>query len=223
MKNKRKSIDAAMMAAGYLLLLGVSVNQSKIEIWIACNFAAFLGYWIKNHNRKKLGSLSFIGMLICKAACLFFFGNLLSGLVLSLAGKQAQTGMAAPSSLIAVLGFVVIGPLGEEAMFRGIILKNLTTIFSNCQSLFISSVLFAAAHFIGGGLKEVLYALFLGLCCGSLYQKEESLFPPLLFHMFCNLFTLVWNLYDTSRIVILLFAISSGLFLLFKCRKERVL
>lgn len=223
MENKRESIYAIMMAAGYLFLLGVSVNQKQIGIWIACNLAAFLGYWMKNHNRKKPGSLSLIGMIFCKAACLFFFGNLLSGLILYFAGKQVQTEMTTPSSLIAVLCFVVIGPLGEEAMFRGIILKNLTTTVSDHQSLFISSVWFAAAHFIGGGLNQVLYALFLGLCCGSLYQKEESLFPPVLFHMFCNLFTLIWNLYDTSRIVILLFTISSVLFLLCKRRKERIL
>ena len=223
MENKRESIYTIMMAAGYLFLLGVSVNQKQIGIWSACNLAAFLGYWMKNHCKKKFGSFSFMGMIFCKAACLFFFGNLLSGLILYFTGKQVQTEMTIQISLIAVLCFVVIGPLGEEAMFRGIVLKKLTTIASNRQSLFISSVLFAAAHFIGGGLKEALYALFLGLCCGSLYQKEESLFPPVLFHMFCNLFTLVWNLYDTSRIVILLFTISSGLILLFKCRKERIL
>ncbi len=96
--------------------------------------------------------------------------------------------------LLIVITTVVVGPVLEEMLFRGLfqtmIRSSLEFRFSNLESrnrawlaILISSGLFAMVHANAGHWP----ALFmLALCIGYSYEKSGSLFRPIFIHSFFN-------------------------------------
>jgi uncharacterized protein len=99
-------------------------------------------------------------------------GLLLAALWPSLASQQGPASDSLGPSLswgpmgigLAVLIFVVVGPIGEEVMFRGILLPWMRTWASPMGAVVLSALVFAAAHLhYGVGIAIVFfYALVLG-------------------------------------------------------------
>lgn len=79
---------------------------------------------------------------------------------------------------------VIITPIIEEILYRGIILNLLLKKYSVIISLILSSLIFAFIHlnFIGIG-----YLFLYGLLFGFAYYKTKSLFTSILLHFLINL------------------------------------
>lgn len=86
-------------------------------------------------------------------------------------------------SLPLFLGAVVIAPLAEELLFRGLIFRLLRP-FGDGWAIPLSSLLFALAH---GSLFQMPYALVAGLFLAFAAAASHSLLFPLLFHFLYNL------------------------------------
>lgn len=79
---------------------------------------------------------------------------------------------------------VIITPVIEEILYRGIILNLLLKKYSILVSIILSSIIFAFIHlkFIGIG-----YLFLYGLFFGFAYYKTKSLFTSILLHFLINL------------------------------------
>lgn len=86
-----------------------------------------------------------------------------------------------------VLAFFIIAfmaPVIEEMIFRGVVLRRLSTGLSPITALSTSALLFGVLH---GQLIWILYAVVLGLVLGLMYLIYDSIYPSILLHISFNL------------------------------------
>lgn len=87
----------------------------------------------------------------------------------------------------ALVGAVVVllGPLGEELLFRGALLGWLARFLAPWMAIGVSAALFMAAHASSHG-GYLLYILVLGVAFGWMRLKSGSLHPSLMLHVAIN-------------------------------------
>ncbi|KFN02083.1 CPBP family intramembrane metalloprotease [Bacillus clarus] len=90
---------------------------------------------------------------------------------------------------IAIISIVLLGPIFEEILYRGIILRFLEIRYSFFTGLIISSLLFGLAH--DYDLAFIIFATLSGIIDGLLYKKTNSIIPVLIGHMTYNLYTFI--------------------------------
>ncbi len=92
-------------------------------------------------------------------------------------------------SLAAVgVGIVVVTPIAEELLFRGVIQRIFVRNMKTPAALLLASLLFALCHF---DLPSVPAIAILGLLYGYLFLVTGNLFYPIMGHALFNLFSLV--------------------------------
>lgn len=97
--------------------------------------------------------------------------------------------------LVLFYGSVIIGPILEEYIFRGILYNELKEKFDINKSMIISSLIFALFH---QNLVQIIYAFVFGLILAHMYEKYRNLNCVILMHMISNFvsilsFYLVFN------------------------------
>jgi len=83
------------------------------------------------------------------------------------------------------VGSLFSGPILEEILFRGILLKGLLTSNSPKKAIIISSIIFGLIH---GQPVMIAGAILLGSFLGYIYYKTNSLGLTILMHFAANLF-----------------------------------
>ncbi|WP_430974440.1 lysostaphin resistance A-like protein [Sunxiuqinia rutila] len=78
---------------------------------------------------------------------------------------------------------VILAPLVEEILFRGIILKSFLNKYSPLQSILLTAFLFGAIHF---NINQLVSGLLAGVFLGYLYWQTQSLSLCILSHMIYN-------------------------------------
>lgn len=91
--------------------------------------------------------------------------------------------------IIAISTHVLIGPVLEEILYRGIILRFLEIRYSFFTGLIISSLLFGLAH--NYDFAFIIFATLMGIIYGLLYKKTNSIIPVIIGHMTYNLYTFI--------------------------------
>jgi membrane protease YdiL (CAAX protease family) len=92
-----------------------------------------------------------------------------------------------PVQLYLLFLAVVLAPIAEEILFRGILLRGLQRRFGASAAVFLTSVLFALIHMHLPALAPI-FVLSIGLCLACLYTR--SLLIPILMHALFNAFSL---------------------------------
>lgn len=134
--------------------------------------------------------------------------NLLSArLTLALGGSLPDMTPTLPL----FLGAVLIAPVAEELLFRGLLIR-LFRPFGDASAILLSALLFALAH---GSLFQMPYAFVAGLFLAFAATASGGILYPLLFHVFYNLLTffgdkiptlpLLWSLCGLAAFSLLLF------------------
>ncbi|WPU99704.1 CPBP family intramembrane glutamic endopeptidase [Mucilaginibacter sp. cycad4] len=85
--------------------------------------------------------------------------------------------------LFSFTSVVIIAPIVEEILCRGIILKGLLKNYSPTKAIFISAVLFSVLHL---NPWQAIPAFFGGLFLGWIYYKTQSVIPGMIFHAAIN-------------------------------------
>lgn len=99
-------------------------------------------------------------------------------------------------SLLAVgAGIVVVTPIAEELLFRGVIQRVFARNMNAPLALGLASLIFALCHF---DLSSVPAITILGLLYGYLFLVTGNLFYPIMGHALFNLFSLI-RLYNISE------------------------
>ena len=89
------------------------------------------------------------------------------------------------ASLVAVGGFiatVLISPISEELIFRGVIFNRLKLIMPTSISILVSSLLFASMHIYG----SIIAAFIFAICMAILYVKTDNIAVPIFAHFLNN-------------------------------------
>jgi membrane protease YdiL (CAAX protease family) len=90
-----------------------------------------------------------------------------------------------PWWLLGLQGFtaIIVAPVGEELLFRGILYGFIKQRGHPRLALWISSVLFAVVH---GNAVGFLFFIFLSMLLVALYEKTKNIFAPILLHALFN-------------------------------------
>ena len=78
---------------------------------------------------------------------------------------------------------VVVAPVAEETFFRGFVFAGLRSRYDWRWAAAISAALFAAAHL---SVTFFIPAFLLGYLFAYLYQRSNSVWPGMIFHVFLN-------------------------------------
>ncbi len=144
-----------------------SLVPTKIRICISPSISAFLlsfAWALVTYN------LSFANAKqIEKSAA--FYSNIFSGL----------------GVIMMALTLLVVQPVMEEILCRGIILNKLKNSMPEWTAVLLSSLLFGIIHLMAGGLWLTIGAAVMGVYFGIVFVKTKSLYAAILAHSFANL------------------------------------
>ena len=90
-----------------------------------------------------------------------------------------------PAILISVITAVIIAPIGEELIFRGVILQTLRP-YGTGFAVFVSSLIFGLAH---RNPPQVINGFFFGICLAIGFCKTNSVTVCVLLHLVNNAFS----------------------------------
>ncbi len=96
---------------------------------------------------------------------------------------------------VIAVGALVLAPLFEELLFRGLLLRSLRPLMSDGWAIGVQATVFGAVHFVGGSPLGTLIALpaliGLGVVSGILAVRSGSLSQSILLHVGFNLLAVV--------------------------------
>lgn len=103
-------------------------------------------------------------------------------------------------SLIMFFALVIIAPLFEEFIFRGVVLNGFLTHYSPLKAILLSSLLFSILHF---NPFQFIGTFFLGLITGWYYSKTRNLLSCIIIHSMYNLvgFLFMFNFFKKSSAI----------------------
>ena len=87
------------------------------------------------------------------------------------------------SQMLAMLAAVILAPVNEECIMRGLILRNLQRFFSTPVVIIIQAVLFGIFH---ANWVQGIYVLPIGAALGYVAVKSRSVIPCIFMHLFYN-------------------------------------
>lgn len=98
-------------------------------------------------------------------------------------GKMVDSITGAKSSFVMIFAVILVAPIGEELLFRGLIqsygLKN----FAPVLAIGLQGLIFGLYH---GNIIQGIYAFFMGVVLGFVAYKLESIIPAILLHVSIN-------------------------------------
>ena len=176
----------------HLLNFGISLSVSLLGAWIVYEFM-----------RRRKGKLLHLGLIKAKlmdsllSVPVYIFGYLpaiviafemVSVLLPSINLDQDQQvgfeGAQGSGQVLAFFTLVILAPLFEELLFRGLIFKTLATQWSFWKGAIVTSVLFGLVH---GQLNVAIDTFILSLFACALVWHTKSIVPAILLHSIKNL------------------------------------
>ena len=94
--------------------------------------------------------------------------------------------------ILLIVGAVIVGPIIEEWIFRGMFLKSMLTKTGERNAIWISAIVFGLVH-MGASLNpvKIVGAIGLGYYFGHVYAKHGSLTNTIILHSIVNAIGLV--------------------------------
>lgn len=163
---------------------------------IVCIFHRFLrdslvGAWCDIWNFIQAVILGAVAYFACSKALSFLMQYILPSF--HNVNDASISAMLSTDRVLMRIGVVVLVPLTEEVLYRGLIFRNLWQT-SKVAAYLISMLAFAAIHvmgYIGSESVATLAVCFLqylpaGLCLAWTYTKADNLFAPVVVHAIVN-------------------------------------
>lgn len=92
------------------------------------------------------------------------------------------------SEILVVIAAVILAPINEECIMRGLVLKNLQRHFSTPVVIVIQAILFGILH---ANWVQGIYVLPVGAALGYVAVKCRSVLPSIFMHLFYNALSFV--------------------------------
>lgn len=98
--------------------------------------------------------------------------------------NRANAEMSGGGVMGVILMAVIVAPLLEEVLFRGIVFRSMEKIRAGWIPVLLSAVIFGAYHM---NLVQAVYATGMGIVAAVVYAKTRNLLYPILVHLANNL------------------------------------
>ena len=164
-------------AIGGIIALGIFVlmfRKKEMNLFQRCKFTKI------NLKNSSIIILSSLGLAL--------FSCSLVNLLMSKFPSYSETSKAISSnntSVIGVISMILIIPIIEEILFRGLIFNELKKHLNIVVAIILQAVIFAASH---GNMLQGIYTFIMAVVLAVVYSKTKSIVAPILFHMTYNLF-----------------------------------
>lgn len=186
-----------------------NLSSLFIDLWML--------YWIYRASKQanidirlflqrghRIGMFSLLGLVI--ALILFSIGSsvlvtsFISYILPSLSEtflledeKSSVSSFPVFNQALDYLSLIVMAPVVEELLFRGIILNRLATKWGLRKAILISSAMFAVLHL------AVLGAFLFAICMSILYIKSRTLLVPMAAHAINNGFVVLLGMWSSPN------------------------
>lgn len=201
----------------YEILLARSSEISLISGLLTLATLAVIFKIRRKHMRREVWLCpvagSVVGWAVGLAFCLYWCVTLL----LSLVPEQWMRDYAQASAVleetgvISVLSTVLVGPIVEEIIFRGLIFTRLRRVFSGKAAIVLSAAVFGYCH---GDFVWFCYAFVLGMIFAWTMECSGSILPAMVMHIVFNgtneLLMLLANWEPGSWFYLLIFMLGSA-------------
>lgn len=121
--------------------------------------------------------------------CAVGFSSLTLGFIQLISDKfnsyndVSNTIVTGTNSIIGILCVVVLLPMFEEILFRGLIFNELKSKLNVTASIIVQAIIFGVFH---GNIVQGIYAFVLGLALASVYVWTKSIWANIFFHVSFN-------------------------------------
>jgi CAAX protease family protein len=97
------------------------------------------------------------------------------------------------NSILYAVTAIVLAPVVEELLFRGLLLGRWTTKWGIRRAILASATLFAVLH------PDIVGAFIFALCMSAMYLKSRTLLAPILSHALYNSVIVAWSFFPPDR------------------------
>ncbi|MBU7014445.1 MAG: CPBP family intramembrane metalloprotease [Theionarchaea archaeon] len=97
--------------------------------------------------------------------------------------KELVEQLVSGNPLVMSLNLAIVGPVGEEIFFRGFAYSALRRKYGVKKGILVSALFFGTYHMIPW---QIPYAVMAGVILAFVYEKTQSLYPSILFHIINN-------------------------------------
>ena len=188
-------------------------QRAAIQIFMDSNFMTMLtvvstfamavfsvpAYWLvwgrrrtaqdKQYFREKVLRVRTFSMIVIGCVGLYYLALLIAAAIAVASPETMETyndmmdTALGGSQLLAMLAAVILAPVNEECIMRGLILKHLQQYFSTPAVILIQAVMFGIFH---ANWVQGLYVLPVGAALGYVAVKCRSVLPCLFMHLLYN-------------------------------------
>ena len=188
--NTETTSNAITSSLAFTVIQAVLLLASYIGVW----------YLYSKHNKIPYNAVSLKlkqswkdYLLVIALAFVLVFGMqyLVQAFenVLVMIGYSIEEGLGASSPtnvveyFIALFALGIVPAIGEELIFRGVVLNGMRQRFSTVKAVLISATLFMLFH---GNLQQLIYPFVLGIVLGFVFTRTGSLMLSIILHLVNN-------------------------------------
>lgn len=143
---------------------------------------------------------------------------LLNGTGFHLTTPDFSLGEGIVNQVLMIIMVVVVAPIGEEFMLRGVCLKALSK-YGTSFAIIVTSFIFSLLH---GNFIQGIPTFFMGLILGYVAIKSKSILPTILIHFINNAFSLceswIANFLPYFPLIMLVLLLFAAIYLIMKYR-----
>jgi membrane protease YdiL (CAAX protease family) len=151
--------------------------------------------WRSVFQRRNLSYYILLGV-----GCQFFFSgamNIIQPMFPKVFEEYGETmeGLLGSNLLLVLLYTLVIAPVSEELIFRGVTLYRSKKVLPFIGANLLQSLFFGIYH---QNIIQGIYAAVMGFVLGLVYRKYRTIYAPILLHMLINASVFLVMLFPTS-------------------------
>lgn len=192
----------------YLMEIWSDMNfNTLVMILFSLGTIVFFGVWYYNrcngdlvpHPKQRFHPLMLAGILLLMPGLQYLTSVFISAIsVIFPSWLEAyeelmeSAGLDENISLLMLCYSVLLAPIGEELIFRGVTLRTARRIFPFWAANIFQAVLFGVFHM---NMLQGCYAFLLGLFLGYICERGGSIYYSILLHFLFNLFGTVISTY----------------------------
>jgi len=149
--------------------------------------------WVKESKEKDIkGLLVKFGLCLLAGFSVSVFLNVILGLVftpgVAYTIEDIQRSFFDNELLFKIVSLVIVSPLSEELMYRGIIFNYMRRNFSRRSAYIVSALLFGIIHM---NLIQFVYAALFGFVLALFAEKMDIVWAAVIIHAISNLISIL--------------------------------
>jgi membrane protease YdiL (CAAX protease family) len=184
------TLQSELISSVYKYSMALTALAAAIMIPIA--YLLFRNDKKKENIKYEKFNIGLFGLVIVLAAMACLGGNQLLSIskldVIFPGFNDVQEALYGGSLVMEVLAAVILAPIVEELLFRGLVFKRLNGYMGKLPAMILSSLFFGIYH---GNVVQGVYAFTVGMVFVFIYDRYKTLLAPILAHILANLVSVI--------------------------------